>query len=462
MNNFLHKIAFVLLTAFLFVLVSCDREEDILNDTKVVNAPLLSTVDSTETDNVADTIQEPPQAVVRPVVMLHGFLASGDTYANTAMRFNSNQYSWKKIHVFDWNSLGFSNDVNALDAFIDQVITETGADKVDLAGHSAGSGFCYSYLSDATRAAKVAHYAHLAGNPNTAPAGPNGEIPTINIYSTDDLVVAGGNIPGASNVVLTGKDHYQVATSAETFEAMYAFFNDGTAPQTTEFTPESQICIAGKVLTLGENQAQANATVNIYSLDPETGYRISETPTHTLSTDANGKWGPVAIEPNTRYEFQTNTNQAGDRTIIYYREAFVHSNFLVYLRTLPSSGIASLLLSGLPEDDNQTVMAIFTANQAAINGRDQLAANGNELSTAQFMPASKSIIASFLYDANSNAQSDNTAIPIFNLSPTFLTGIDQYFPTQPLNSIALTFNGRSLNIPSRGSASEGVIVAVFD
>ena len=159
-----------------------------------------------------------------PIVMCHGFLASGDTYAKQAQRFLQNNYCGVSVYVFDWNSLGGGSNVEALDAFIEGVLARTGASQVELAGHSAGGGLGYDYLADATRAAKVAHYVHLGSSPQTAPAGPNGEVPTLNIWSPYDAIVAGADIPGAQNVQLAGKDHYEVATSLETFEAMFQFF----------------------------------------------------------------------------------------------------------------------------------------------------------------------------------------------------------------------------------------------
>lgn len=101
----------------------------------------------------------------RPVVVVHGFLASGDTYALQYQRFSENCYGENYVRAFDWNSTGFgANQSAALDAFINNVLEETGADKVDLAGHSAGGGVCYTYLSNAAYAAKVAHYAHLGSS----------------------------------------------------------------------------------------------------------------------------------------------------------------------------------------------------------------------------------------------------------------------------------------------------------
>jgi hypothetical protein len=40
-----------------------------------------------------------------PIVMAHGLLASGDTYANQFMRFTANGFCAERLFVFDWNTL---------------------------------------------------------------------------------------------------------------------------------------------------------------------------------------------------------------------------------------------------------------------------------------------------------------------------------------------------------------------
>ena len=100
-----------------------------------------------------------------PVVMVHGFLASGDTWAPFHQLFTSNGYKPNLLHAFDWNSLAQgANHSAALDGFIDRVLAKTKAPKVRLIGHSAGGGLCYTYLSNAARAAKVDGYVHVASS----------------------------------------------------------------------------------------------------------------------------------------------------------------------------------------------------------------------------------------------------------------------------------------------------------
>lgn len=396
-----------------------------------------------------------------PVVMMHGLLASGDTYANHFMRFTSNGYCAEYLYAYDWNTLNTSLDrVALLDAFIDDVLNKTKAGKVNLVGHSAGGGLGYQYLSDPARSAKVAHYVHIGSGAQDGPAGPTGNIPTLNIWSPDDLVVSSGDIDGATNVVINGADHYEVATAAAAFDAMYRFFN-GIAPATINIVSESNVKISGKVLKLGENESISGADVEIFQLD-DLGDPISSTPQYSIKSNSGGFWGPVEVIPNTPYLFKVTTNIAGDRKVNYYREGFSRSNTLVYLRTLPAPNtLAGLLLSSLPNDDTQSAVIVFSTNKAVISGRDVLKVGGTTISTEDFADAEQTAIAFFLFDGNNNQESDLEPFGLFSNFP-FLSSVDKYFPATPQTKIECEFNGRKLFVRNWKSGSEGVGIAVFD
>jgi len=400
----------------------------------------------------------------RPIIFLHGFLASGDTWANQVMRFEASGYCDNQLYAYDWNTLGSGNDVNALSAFIDTVLAKTGASQVDLVGHSAGGGYGYSFCNDTNRAKKIAHYVHIGSSSQSSPAGVNDEVPSLNISSAADAVAGVTSITGGTNVELQSKDHYEVATCAEAFIEMFKFFNNGTSPSTTSFaTQAAEVTICGKSLTLGENAPNAAATVKVYELNADNAERKTSTAQFTISVNDKGFWGPIKVKSRTNYEFEVNTGKAGDRVVYYFREGFVSNNPLVYLRTLPpASSIAGQLLSGLPKNDNQTVMAVFAANQAVVAGRDSLVIDNNVLSTQAITPASSTTIAMFLYDDNNNQQTDLTKPFLFSILNSFLTARDVYFQTAAPYAIPLRFNGRTLHVRNLKSASDGVVVAVFD
>ncbi|HQX44230.1 MAG: hypothetical protein IPI30_17315 [Saprospiraceae bacterium] len=396
-----------------------------------------------------------------PIVFVHGTLASGDTYATQFQRFSSNNYEEGLMFTYDWNTLNMANSVGLLDNFVNSVLLKTGKSKVILVGHSAGGTLIYNYCNDALRADKVDKYIQLGSNKQSKPAGNNGQIPTLNIWSTDDQVVSGDSILGAVNVKLNALDHYQIATHSLVFIEMYKFIT-GDLPQSNEIIPLNNCTLGGRVVSLGENSLVSGATVQIYEVDPTTGYRINSVPDTTLVPDANGWWGPVDAKKSAYYEFEL--SKSGDpnfRVVHYYREPVLRNNPWIYLRAFPPAGSTiGFLLNNLPKDDMQSVVAVFSSNQAIINGRDLLKIDGYTLSIPSLTAANQTTIALFLYDEGDCKTSLDSKL-IFSFLP-FLKGADVFFQTNTKATISLEFNGRNLNVPNWKSGSEGVIIPVFD
>lgn len=409
----------------------------------------------------------------RPVVMAHGFLASGDTYAAFARRFENNGYCQSHLVAFDWNTLAFdrATAVTELDQAIDATLAATGAEQVDLIGHSAGGGLGYAYLSDPTRAAKVAAYAHIASNPapledvDPAPAGPSeAPVATLNLTSAGDLVVQGGEIPGAINIVLPDEDHYQAATSDRAFADVYAFFNGGERPKVTTLTASTSAerVISGKALTLGENKPVPGFIVSLYEVAPSTGLRKSETPVATTTVTDNGRYGPFTVKAELHYELHLEDPTGNSRDVHYFREPFASDTHLVYLRALPGpESLAGVLISLIPFDDRHAVLIAFSSSQGVIHGRDTLTLNGETLSTPELASAERTSIAFFAFDDGSDQQSAGLVPSFSNAIQVFLTAIDRFFPADK-GPLTLTLNGRTLTVPALPSSSDGAIVATFD
>lgn len=396
-----------------------------------------------------------------PIVMVHGFLASGDTYARQVQRFMANGICKEKLFVFDWNSLGTQNNTSRLNTFINTVLEETGAEYVYLAGHSAGGGLGYSLLRFTGPAEKVAKYVHLASSPANALPGPDNDIPTLNIFSDADPIAFSGEIPGAINLNLIDKDHYEVATSIETFVAMYNFFFGEDPAVIDLFDPSDTYTISGKSLSFGENLPAPNAWIEVYELDEATGFRLTAEPQFRFRPGPQGFWGPLEIKADTYYEFLIYNNLPGNRPVHYYREPFRFDNPNVYLRTYPPPlSLGSVFLAGIPTSDNMSTVTFFGASQAVVNGRDILSVNGEIVSTPELTAAEQSVIAMFLYD-NGDAVSSYSEDPAFALFP-FLSGVDAFYPAGQPQTIEMVFNSRTIRMRNWPSASDGVSVAVFN
>ncbi|MBK8409246.1 MAG: alpha/beta fold hydrolase [Sandaracinaceae bacterium] len=394
-----------------------------------------------------------------PIVMVHGFLASGDTYTNHLMRFTANGYCRDRIFVYDWNSLGGGSSPARLDTFVDEVLRVTGATQIDLMGHSAGGGIGYSYLEDATRAAKVRRYVHIGSGDEDAPAGPTANVPTLNLYSANDRVVTGNDgIDGAENVDLVDDDHYEVATSADSFTAIWEFLTD-SAPTTTDITPQTEpIVIAGRAGALGENVPVAGATINIYEVDTDTGRRLRSRPRATFIASEEGYWGPFAGSPDVRYEFHV--IPLTGRSIHYYRENFVRSNTLVYLRTLPTGLFGRALIGAMRFDEDQPTTVIFLASRGLQPG-DMLDLDEADLSGDAYTNRDNTTIALFFFDNVSDDMTDLSPVALFETFP-FLAGLDFAPGADADQSSVAEWNGRRIGIPRWPAEPDGVSIAVFD
>jgi Predicted acetyltransferases and hydrolases with the alpha/beta hydrolase fold len=94
-------------------------------------------------------------AVTTPVIFVHGYAGTADQFETQAMRFVSNGFPASYISGYEWNTNLDAADPqvqSGLDAYIDSVLQQTGADKVDLLGHSKGTTVSHAYLADPTHA----------------------------------------------------------------------------------------------------------------------------------------------------------------------------------------------------------------------------------------------------------------------------------------------------------------------
>lgn len=402
------------------------------------------------------------QISLRPLVFAHGFLSSGDNFALQAQRLIANGHCPQAIYALDWDTLAGDTPaaVAALDALIDRALRDHGAPQADLVGHSAGGGLGMAYLAEPSRAAKVAHYAHVGSNTEGLSA-PDGVL-TLSITSAADLVVpTTAEVTGAQNLRLTDADHLQVLTSADTFTAIFSAFY-GEPPATTEVSATERVLLSGRALALGTNAPLAGGRVYAYPLDPATGQRLDDAPQVSLATAAGGDWGPFEATAGAPYELVV-TGPKEARPVRYYVEPFEASSHLVYLRTFPRPpSLTGLLLRGLPFDDAQAIAVTFAANQAAIAPRDVLTFEGVTLTTPTLAPPEKSLIAMFLFDEDGDGQTGGTAAEgAFGALPVFLGGLDVSIPADRGRSVSATLNGSTLRAPAWPSDTEGAVVFIF-
>ena len=446
-----------------FIFISCDDDDDdsVLTD----DDDDTSDDDDDDDDGTAGDDDPGPScdSDFRPMVFCHGYIENGDAFSTQAMRFGSNNYCLDRIYIFDWNTVfsmaNIDLQVALLEEYIDEVLFETGADQIDLMGHSMGGWLAYEYCSRPENAAKVVHVGILASWWDDVP----NNLPVINISSKSDFMTGEQETPGATNIVFDDLDHLQVATDSQTFEALYTFFNDGIKPDTLEVVPEEDIFISGRAAVIATNTPSANMTIEIYEVNNLTAQRISSTAKAVLKTDAKGYWGPFKAEAGAYYEFVCVDHKEAQMPVHYYREPFIRSNNKVYLRTFPDpDNFLGTLVGHLPLSNEYSIFAWLNINQAVVYGRDTFFVNGIDIATPQMSDAQITTIAIFFMDINFNGISDETAGQgLFAVMP-FLRFFDMRIPSDPDGSIVMEFNGRTLAAQNWRTKSEGVSIIVFD
>lgn len=445
-------------------LVACGDNDDALDDDAPIADDDTTTDDDSEADDDATDDDTAPEcdATRRPIVFAHGFMEEGDAFAAQSMRFASNGYCPQRIHAFDWNTLAydFAAQTQLLDSFIDDVRTADNAEQVDLIGHSMGGGLGFDYLRDEARAAKVAHYAHVASfDMGAVPHGAS----TINLCSQADYIVGVTTIEGAENIIFDDLDHLEMITSAASFTEMYRFFNDGEQPATSAITPDEDIELSGRAVVIGTNDPAPQHEIAIYQVDPATGERLADEPDALLLTDAGGYWSGFAAAPGTYYEFACTDPDGLFPTLHYYREPFMRSCDKVYFRVFPAPDtLPGLLFRLLPFRDRYAMCAWLNLTQAVVVGRDRLYIDGIDLVSPDLAaPETNTIVVGF-FDINFNGVSDLT-VPggLFATFP-FIRIFDYLISTDERTPIVFEFNGDRLAVPNWKSRTEGLVFAVFD
>jgi pimeloyl-ACP methyl ester carboxylesterase len=401
----------------------------------------------------------------RPVIFVHGGSGSGAQFDTQALRLMSNGYPADRIAVHEYDSTFGTNTMEevwaGLDELIAELLRETGADGVDLLGHSLGTTVSQGYLtSSPERAASVAHYVNIDGR--TAAAPPGG-VDTLAVWGEGDQT---RQIVGAQNHYAPDQAHVQVATSAETFAQIYRFFT-GHEPKTTDVVPQAgRIRLSGEANVFPQNQGADGFTLQIFEIDRR-GRREHRRPDATFAIGADGAWGPFKAHAGERYEFAL-TRTDGSVHHLYF-QPFLRSDHLVRLLTSrPGEGL-DLLRE--PSDTSAGFGVIrykeMWGDQGANN--DTLEIDGVNVLNPATAPRTKRVNAMFVGDDNLDGVTDLSAPvqPWFSLP--FISAVDLVVPATipPDDTVRVEMVARAgdgdeevVNIPN-WATSQNIVTITF-
>jgi pimeloyl-ACP methyl ester carboxylesterase len=142
----------------------------------------------------------------------------------------------------------------------------------------------------------------------------------------------GPALRGATNLVLGAIDHRETGFHPRAFREIYKFIA-GREPARIGIVPETEVKLSGLVTgTPGgvpTNRPVADAGVEVFRVAPDSGERIG-TALYAGRTSADGRWGPVQVEPT--WPLEIVLTSAGMPVTHSYRSPFPRSSDIVHLR----------------------------------------------------------------------------------------------------------------------------------
>jgi pimeloyl-ACP methyl ester carboxylesterase len=432
---------------------------------------------------------------LRPFVFVHGTYGSGDNFAHVAALLASNGYCADRIVSVEYDSLGEApgndcTDAGAkpgcgkIDAAIDAILAKTGADKVDLAGHSQGTAHCGTYLGTTAEPipehkAKVAHYVNFSGIPDV------GDVATLSISSHHDLGGHSNHATG-SNVetfTLDDEDHFACAASTRSFVKLYSYLTGKDAKYQEVQCGAETVQIEGLSETFADNvPVQGKIEIREVGDTP----RPDTKPYVTANPDENGHF-TAALKRNVPYEFRgfdKNDKLIGSQ----YFTPFKRDNRLVRLLSPASADDgAPLMIAGQPV--GQAIAAASTdnivrsPNHVAVVARwagggfrqdlgASLTVNGTEVLNDTTAGAGAlantstagGVVGLFMYDANKNGDTDLGMVT----SGPFLMFTDVFMDATKAGFVELKFKAGSEDANASGTlkldnwpSSDATVLAMF-
>lgn len=333
-----------------------------------------------------------------PVLFVHGNGDSSALWLTTLWRYESAGYQPHELRAIDFPSPTARDDEDTVQAgrssaaeqrehlarFAADFAARGGGRRIALVGSSRGGNAIRGYLKR-DGASQVSH-ALLCGTPNHGVfslPGNNNEfnaqgrvlrelnegseitagIAWATIRSARDDKFAqpdlgpgqppgtgfdGPALRGATNVVLAGADHREVAFSRQSFVAQHRFLTGEVT--TGAIVPETAPRLGGRVTGYEHgaptNRGVLDARVTVFEIDEASGERRGN-PLHRATTGPDGAWGSFLASPAARYEFIVEAPGQPDRH--WFRSPFPRSTALLHFRlddeAPPQPGLGAVIFS---------------------------------------------------------------------------------------------------------------------
>ena len=331
-----------------------------------------------------------------------------------------------------------------------------------------------TYLGDAGRAAKIAKYVGVDGSSNASCGVTDPNLDCMGIWQGTNTT---GNV-GGNNVRISPQTHVQVATSAESFAAQYAFFT-GAEPETTLVLPEppGQVEISGRAVLFPQNAGAAGATLELWAIDARTGARKAVEPRETLTVADDGSWGPVKVNGQQAYELFV--IREGFLSHHFYFQPWLRSSTMVRMNLAPPN---SQIVANTNLSDNHVAATVVRQKEwwtTHPTGQDDVLEIGTTSPSRGDQPpvdaltkvTSNGVIGIHVHDAA--ASPGDSTLDLFPFFPTqaFQTGVDVFMPAaEPADGTVSFVNAprgdtsrlQTINTPNWRSSENRVTVTFND
>lgn len=399
-----------------------------------------------------DPLPPLPDDVALPIVFVHGFAGSAQQYESQAMRFVANGYPQERIIAYDHDGAGVDMEgyVAGLGEVVDDALATFEVEQVYLVGHSRGTFVSNLFLGDPARAAQVAKYVAIDGQPCP-------ELPTVPCTAP-------------TQALFPGQSHVEVATSADSFAMQYEFLV-GEAPEVVDIVPQREpVEVSGRAVNFPANTGR-ESTLEIWEVDPDTGARVGDEPHATFDLDATGEFGPVELETGAHYEYALSSDET-PVTHHLYLQPYLRSSHLVRLLSSPPDGdtrantnvgddhsavIAIRMREWHFDGDAQDILTFSVDDSDPVDIRTDFAGNG-------------AIGLHVHDDAATPGETTVGPLPYFSEQP-FQSGMDVFLPASAdgTGTISVTNIPRGdtsdpqvLNVPNWPSSTHAISVVFTD
>jgi cysteine-rich repeat protein len=215
-----------------------------------------------------------------PILFVHGLRGWGSLFDPIRQNLIDSGYNASILYTIDIeednNLLCSEAHVPQVSAMVEQIVAETGYQRVDVIGHSRGGLNLYNYMRYDNGPNRVRNWVSIAGANQMCPDLYGGNPPADStpgdntlytcIWSTGDTLIneARGTITGARNIMVEGVSHGGMRTDPVVFGHILEAFqgngwNDGVGPTCANdsecddglWCTGSETCVSGSCLSSG-------------------------------------------------------------------------------------------------------------------------------------------------------------------------------------------------------------------